>query len=305
MTRYLFVLVAVLLACTTSSVSAAEDVPQWIIVTAPAFETALEPLCEHRRAEGMRVRVVRTTDVLSAQQLHDGNGDLLKQHIHNLCRETNGPNYVLLVGGGKVNEPAIAATTTVPTLEGSIGRMKGQPSDNGYGCLDKNRLPTVSVGRFPARSEEEVRQMVQKTLKFERDRSAEPWRNRLTLLVGNPGGASMIERRFAAWFVQGVARSRFDRLHPLWTGRIVIHAPGSPFCVPDELLREISLCYVQEGQVFSFYLGRSSAAGFWSDGAAFLSRDDWANLKIPSGQGVFFTCGCFGCKSAPPAEPAA
>src|SRR5439155_1467145 len=82
-----------------------------------------------------------------------------------------------------------------------------------------------AVGRFPARTEGEVKQMVQKTLAFEQSRGPAPWRNRLTLLVGNPGGASAIEKQFAEYFLQSVAGTRFDRIHPQWTGRGVIHAP--------------------------------------------------------------------------------
>jgi hypothetical protein len=296
MTRRLLAWLLAVLACATRGVAAEKEVPQWILVTAPTFRAALAPLCDHRRAEGMRVLVVQTTDVLSARQIRDGDGHVLKEHVHKLCRQAKGPSYVLLVGAPKATDPAIAEKTAVPSLRGTVGRMKGQLSDNGYGCLDKELMPTVSVGRFPARTEEEVRQMVQKTLTFERDRSPSLWRNRLTLLVGNPGGTTAVEQRFAEWFVQGVAGTRFDRLDPSWAGRAVIHAPGSPFGVPDDRLREVSLRYLQEGQIFSFYLGHSSASGFWSAGAGFLDRADWAKLKIASGPGVFFTCGCFGCQ---------
>jgi hypothetical protein len=277
-------------------VAAEKEIPQWIVVTAPAFQAALAPLCDHRRAEGMRVLVVRTKDVLSARQIRDGDGELLKEHVHKLCRQAKGPTYVLLVGATRADKPAVAEKTVVPPLRGTAGRMKGKPSDNGYGCPDKQLMPAVAVGRFPARTQEEVRQMVQKTLAFERDRSPGRWRNRLTLLVGNPGGATDLEKRVAEWFVQKVAKTRFDRLHPVWAARVVMHVHGSPFCVPDDRLREVSLRYLEEGQVFSFFLGHSYAGGLWSTGARFLDRDDWAKLKIPGGPGVFFTSGCYSCQ---------
>src|SRR5947209_2141011 len=43
--------------------SAVDESPRWIVVTAPAFRTAIEPLCEHRRSEGMAVRILTTTDI--------------------------------------------------------------------------------------------------------------------------------------------------------------------------------------------------------------------------------------------------
>jgi hypothetical protein len=45
-----------------------------------------------------------------------------------------------------------------------------------------------------------------------------------------------------------------------------------------------------------FYLGHSNASGLGSGDVNFLNRKNWAKLNIPSGQGIFFTCGCFGCQ---------
>jgi hypothetical protein len=285
-----------LVGLTWAGRSPAAEKPQWIVVTAPAFKEALTPLCDHRSAEGLRVVVVQTTDVLSATQIRDGDASALKEHLQKLCEKSNGPSYVLLVGAARAADPATAAKIVVPPLVGTVGRMKGQPSDNGYGFRDKQPAPSVAVGRFPARSKADVRQMVEKTLAFERDRTPGAWRNRVTLLIGNPGGHSAIEKRFAELFIQQIAGTRFDQVHPLWTGRSVIHAPVSPFCVPDDRLREVSLRYLKEGQLFTLYLGHSEADGLWSGGARFLSREDWAQLKTAHGSGVLFSCGCFGCQ---------
>lgn len=270
--------------------------PQWVVVTAPSFRAELDPLCDHRRAEGMDVVVVQTTDVLTPEQVRAGDAGPLRARVLELCRKANGTSFVLLVGAVKAAQGEDVVKTVVPSGVGTVGRMKGQPTDNAYGDPDKDLAPTVAVGRFPARTADEARAMVRKTLAFERDRSPGPWRSRLTLLAGNPGGGSAVEKRFAEWFVTGVAGTRFDRLDPRWTGRAVIHARQSPYCVPDEDLRAVSLRYLQEGQLFSLYMGHSNPAGLWSDNAPFLTRDDFAGLKAPHGGGVFFTCGCFSCQ---------
>src|SRR4051794_30390714 len=61
-------LVLVLLALAPRPVAAAAPKAQWVAVTAPAFRAALTPLCEHRRAQGLRVTVVETSQVLSAEE---------------------------------------------------------------------------------------------------------------------------------------------------------------------------------------------------------------------------------------------
>jgi hypothetical protein len=142
MPRRILTLWLAILTCFSGSLAAQQVVPQWIVVTAPAFRSALAPLCERRRAEGMRVVVVQTTDVLSAEQIRRGDGSLLKDRIQGLCRQSPGPNYVLLVGTVQAADPSAMEKTVVPALVGSAGRMKGQPSDNGYGCLD-NQLGRI------------------------------------------------------------------------------------------------------------------------------------------------------------------
>jgi hypothetical protein len=277
-----------------AAVLAAPAAPeQLVVVTAPAFRRAVEPLCEQRKAQGMKVVVVQTTDVLTADEVRRGAAGKLRTHVNALCREHKGRSYVLLVGAvqaGRLPEPD---KKVVPALPGTVGRMKDQPSDNGYGCLDDSRLPTVPVGRLPARTEEEARAMIAKTLAFERDRRPGLWRRRLTVLAGIPAYNPLVDR-----MVESLALARFDRLSPIWSGRAVYSNPQSRFCLPDRMLHDRSLEYVQGGQAFTLYLGHSNAEGLYGGSARYLDRDDWARLRIERGTGVFLTFGCNGCQLA-------
>jgi Peptidase family C25 len=264
---------------------------QWIVVTAPAFRDAVAPLWEHRQADGLQVVVVATSDVLSPKEIQSGDGGKLREHIAKLCRAHQGPSYVLLVGAIEAGKLADAEKKVVPTVPGSAGRMKGQPSDNAYGCLDKELLPTVAVGRFPARTEDEARQMVRKTIDFEKNRAPAPWRRRLTILAGVPAFNPLVDR-----LVEGLALARLDRLDAAWHGRAIYHNPSSRFCVPDDKLQSQALKYVQDGQAFTLYLGHSSPSGLYAENARYLDREDWARLEIPHGTGVLFTFGCQGCQ---------
>src|SRR5581483_8871501 len=126
--------------------------------------------------------VVETTDVLGPDDLRRGDATKLRDHLHRLCRDHAGPSSILLVGaleGSRLDE---AAKKVLPSCGGTISRMNGQPSDNAYGCPHGGRLPTVAVGRFPARSEQEAKDMVAKTLRYENDHRPDPWRRRLTVL---------------------------------------------------------------------------------------------------------------------------
>jgi hypothetical protein len=274
------------------SAEAADAPPaQWIVVTAPAFRDAVEPLCVHRKTEGLRVVVVQTTDVLSDAEVRAGEAGKLREHVNKLCRDHQGTSYVLLVGAVEAGKLDDAGKKVVPALAGSAGRMKGQPSDNGYGCLGDDRLPAVAVGRFPARTEDEARAIVRKTLDAERDRLPGTWRRRLTVLAGAPSFNPLVDK-----LVEGLAMARFDRIDPTWTGRVIYHNVHSHFCVPDPMLQKQALQYIQEGQAFTLYLGHSNPEGFYGGASHFLDRGDWAQLRIARGPGVFVTFGCNGCQ---------
>ncbi|HEY7428159.1 MAG TPA: C25 family cysteine peptidase [Gemmataceae bacterium] len=264
---------------------------QWIVVTAPSFRKAVEPLCAQRKNQGLHVVIVQTTDVLTDEEVRAGKARKLREHINKLCREYKGPSYVLLVGAiesGHLTEPE---KKVLPALPGTAGRMKDQPSDNGYGCLDDERLPTVPVGRFPARTEEEARGMVTKTLEYERDAQPGLWRRRLAILAGIPAYNPLVDR-----LVESLALARFAKLSPIWSGRAIYSNPQSRFCLPDDMLRKRALQYVQDGEAFTLYLGHSSAEGLYGGRAPYLDRDDWSHLRIGRGKGVFFTFGCNGCQ---------
>ena len=280
-----------LLLLTASLFAADESSPQWIAVVAPAFKDAVKPLLDHRKSQGFHATLVQTTDVLSTEEIRDGDGRKLRTHLNQLCRDHKGANYLLIVGAVEAANSENAVRTVVPPLDGGVGRMKGQPSDNGYGCLDDGRMPAVPVGRFPARTDQEAIQMARKTLAYEGDDKPGEWRHRLTVLAGIPAYNPFVDR-----LVESMAFARFDRLDPSWTGRAIYSNPSSRFSVPDEALRPQALKYVEGGEAWTVYLGHSNATGLWGGGAPYLDREDWSKLKIARGAGVFATFGCNGCQ---------
>jgi Peptidase family C25 len=287
-------LLSLLLLAARWSAAAEPQPPQWILVTTPTLRPAAEPLCEHRRAEGMDVHVVTVDEQLKSDE---GNlGARIKSEIEHARGDRSSPTYVLLVGAATDAGTKDGTDAIVPMPGGTCGRMKGMPTDHAYGCCGEDLLPTVAVGRFPAQNLAEAQGMVDKTLAFEREANHGDWQNRLTVLVGNPGGANEFERRMAEAVGPGGMLLRFSQIDPAFTARFIIHANGSPYTVPDADLHERSLKYLRDGQFFACYLGHSAAPGFWSSFVRFLDRNDWSTVAIPNGPGIFFTCGCYACQ---------
>jgi hypothetical protein len=287
MKRLVF-LAIVLLSILPARLAGADRPARWIVVTAPAFRAAIEPLCKRRASEGFDVVVVQTADV--------GAADKLRRHVAGLCRQHQGKSYVLLVGEVDKAGEEDPAKTVVPCLRGTVSRMQGQPTDNGYGCLGEGLLPTVAVGRLPARTESELRTMIDKLDAFERVPPHGLWKKHLTMLVGHPGGSSPAEKALAEQFIETTCVARGDQLHPSWQPRAIFHLPRSRFGVPDTALHDQTLAYLRMGQAFTVFAGHSSAAGFWSNGAPFLDRGDWQTMNLGAKAGILVSCGCYGCQ---------
>jgi len=270
-------------------VPAAENpADQWLVVTAPAHRKAIEPLCDHRKTEGFKVVVLQTTDVLTDAEITKGDAAKLRDKVQQLCRDHKGDSYILLVGAIEGKD---AAKTVVPPLRGTVSRMKDQPSDHAYGSPDKDFIPGVPVGRFPARTAEEAGQMVKKTLALEQDTKPGEWRRRLTILGGAPEFNPIVDK-----LVERIALSRLDKLAPCWHGKAIFHMGQSRFCLPDDEIHDRAIEYVQGGQALTLYFGHSNAEGFFAGKAAYMDRDDWARIVIPRGAGIFTTFGCLGCQ---------
>ena len=155
MTRWINFLLVLLFAIGSCRGGEENQTPQWIVVMPPAFRKAMTPLIEHRQKEKLRVKVIETTDFLSPEQIRRGDSRPLQAELERLSRPENGPTYILLAGS---LQPADAAAS-VPPLRGEFGRMKGRPSDYGFGCQGGHSMPSAAVGRFPARNVVEVEQM--------------------------------------------------------------------------------------------------------------------------------------------------
>jgi hypothetical protein len=106
-----FVLIAIWIAlsrarCAVAKPPAPGSAGSWIVVTAPAFKDAIEPLRRRRLAEGFDVTVVTTTDVLTPGEIrlnagvHAAHGPLVAGRI------LVGRGAVHRSGGLEESEPA-------------------------------------------------------------------------------------------------------------------------------------------------------------------------------------------------------
>lgn len=163
------------------------------IIVAPAeFMSAIQPLAQRRRAEGLRVRVVDVEDVYA---LFNG-GVFHPEAIRSLVTHATAnwpgppPAYLLLVGDGHFNmqgnNPAVYGTPPpvwIPPYLAFADPYQGEvPLDSAFGDVDGDGLSEVAVGRIPAGSVAEVQEAVSRILAYE-DQPLATWRWRVLLVA--------------------------------------------------------------------------------------------------------------------------
>jgi hypothetical protein len=251
----------------------------WILLAAPELRPGLEDLIAERRKENYRVVV------LDSALAADGPGAL--EAIKSAAGTEAGPVMVVLAGTA---DPKAPAGVKLPAPRGTQGRMKVLPSDHAYSLGGSGGMPRAAVGRLPARSVEEVRQMAAKILAFQKSGGG-TWQNRITALIGHPGGDTAFEKSMAAGYVNSAVGSRILSLHPHWTAHVTTDVPGSPWLLEKAKLEPEFLREVSAGTLFFLYMGHSGPTGFYTDGLSLMETPAWAKANFPHG-GVFFSCGC-------------
>jgi hypothetical protein len=264
---------------------------RWLLVTTAELEIELEPLVSRRQQEGFEVfKVIRNSRLPKS----DWNADYIRNKISEI-HESNRSTIVFLAGDW--NESS--KQSYVPPGIGKEGRMQNAPTDHSYGLPNERGVPSVAVGRFPARNSEDVRQFVAKVIRYE-DQLIGPWTNRLNLWIGHPGGKSVLEKRLGETIVKSAVNKSMSQLKLAWKSRCLIDFPNTPCSVDRKTFAERMRNDLSQGQSFTIYAGHSAAEGIWSENQFVFGRSEWERVKIHSSPGVVLTTGCFSCQMAGP-----
>jgi hypothetical protein len=156
----------------------------YIAVAHPDFIDALQPLVDHRRAQGLRVTVASVEDVYDT--FSGGMVDPAAIRDYMLYARDNwpgpAPRFLLLVGDASYDYQGFLPGSTpnfVPTYLLQTHFVGETASDNWFVSLDdEDDRPDMAVGRIPAQTAEQVANVVAKTLAYERDPAAAQWAGR-------------------------------------------------------------------------------------------------------------------------------
>jgi len=133
--------------------------PNYLIITAPKFESSISGFVQFRTQTGFNVQVLSTatTGKLKTQ---------IRNAIQTLYNNpVSRPNYLLLIGD--VDEIPVWSRNELFAADAAANRT-GWTTDLGYALLEGNDIfPDIYYGRFPAATSTDLQNMINKTIRSE------------------------------------------------------------------------------------------------------------------------------------------
>lgn len=164
----------------------------YIIIAPAAFHAAVQPLADHRAAQGLRVKVVDINDLYNL--FYDGfaHPHAVRSFLSYVYTNWQAPalSAALLVGDGHLNLPGssryvyqAADQYILPNMEWRDPFQGQVDSSNRLAAIvGDDILPDLLIGRLPANNVTELTTMVNKILAYE-DQATQPWHNRMVFVA--------------------------------------------------------------------------------------------------------------------------
>ncbi len=254
--RGLFLLVLLI------ATAVAEEARHWTVFCAPPLKAALEPLAEHRRAQGYQVELVDATD--------------------GYLEKAEAAKDIIILAGALDEKGGGRADCILPGGTGTIARMKGRPSDGVLAADGK------IIGRLPAATPEEMGAMVAKIIRFEKEGAAAD--RGMGCIIGNPLPGR--EHSKVVDLMLGLQiKSTLSGVNRAWRigGAADLFWKPLPQASPD--FPAVMGSWMEGTWEVLAYFGHSGDTGIYSSGTTYGWPDLWSNPTGPP-RGLFFTCGC-------------
>jgi hypothetical protein len=178
-----------------SDLRAGQRRADYIAIVHRSLWDAIQPLLDHRAAEGLAVAKVDVQDIYDEFSGGMLDPEAIRAFLAFAYRNWNAgaapPQYVLLVGDGHYDfkgELRPAAPLLIPPYLLAVDPHIGETAaDNRYVSVDghEDLLPDMALGRIPARTPAEVTAVVGKILAYERSAPPGDWQRR-TVFAADP-----------------------------------------------------------------------------------------------------------------------
>jgi uncharacterized repeat protein (TIGR01451 family) len=155
---------AQVVASRASSWNDRKNAADLVIVTARAFASAAEPLAAKRSAEGVVTKIIDVQDLYDEFGYGERGPDAIRAFLDRTREWKRAPRYALLLGDASFdprNYLGLGAFDYVPTRLIATQYLK-TASDDWLADFDDDGVPSIAVGRLPARTLADAEGMIAK-----------------------------------------------------------------------------------------------------------------------------------------------
>ncbi len=229
----------------------------YLIVAADAYAGGCQALLDYRERTGLTVGAVSLGDVMRAYPDARGSGYSLLQLLGHAQADW-GTRFVLLVGAATGQENAAIPMWIEPT-DYQTDKFPTWPqlaTDFDYATLGSAEVK-LHVGRFPVRSQEQLDQVIARTIGYETKLRPGDWQRRVSFLTGDLGYSPEVDRT-----VETVFRDTINTYLPAaYEVRALAAQTRSIYCPypPDLSARALSM--LNDGSLFFVYVGHGAVTG--------------------------------------------
>ena len=165
----------------------------YIAIVHRSLWNAIQPLLDHRAAEGLRVAKVDVQDIYDEFSAGRVDPEAIRAFLAYAYSQWNAggepPRYVLLVGDGHYDFKGVSRPdlpNLIPPYLLDIDPYIGETAaDNRYVSVDgpDDNLPDMAIGRIPAKTSADVQAVVAKLLAYETAAPAGAWQSRAVFVA--------------------------------------------------------------------------------------------------------------------------
>ncbi len=267
-----------------SNLKNSDNQADYLIITHPYFagNEDLQQLIDLRKSQGLSVKMAYTDEIYD--QFSDGEKSPVGiknflTYVYNNWQKP-APTYVLLVGDGNyaVRSPSAQEVNFIPVYHFQTIKFGAAVSDTWYALVSGTDLiPDYFIGRLPARTNEELNQMLEKILSYETHPSNGEWRNRLLMIAGHD-----------KFFHEQNAELAKDILpKDFLIQKLTANPTTDPFYGDTQKL----LSYFDQGVSYTNFMGHGGGA-VWADNLLFRF-DDIQSLRNAPDYPIVTSMTCF------------
>ncbi len=224
----------------------------YVAIGPPDLLAPLEPLLRWRESQGLRTLAVPVEAVYD--QFNHGlpEPEAIRAFLKHAVQTWDpAPRYVLLVGDATFDPRGYQAppeANRLPTFLISTVYGGETASDVLFAQVNDDPWPDLALGRIPARTPEQVRTVVEKTLAYEKGTVGGPWRRRV-LAVADGQDPSF----------RAAAQAFLERFQSRYATELLAPAPGATEA-HQEIRRRL-----EEGSLLVAYFGHGSVSQWGKD----------------------------------------